>query len=472
MHLAPMVAHPTPMSSSANHATAPVRPGEILRQIGPGLIITATIVGSGELVVTPKLGAGAGFTLLWFMIAACVLKVFIQVEIGRHTVTTGRSSLRTMDLMPGPRLRVSWLLWLWVPMFAATVFQIAGMLGGIASILSLAGAALPKPLLAAGVGVFTAGLLVLGRYRVIEAASTWMVVAFTVCTVGAVGALQFTPFAVTGADLAEGFSFKLPPSFTVAFAAFGVIGVGASELIYYPYWLLEKGYARRVGVADGTPGWRERARGWIRVLHADVWTSCLIYTGATLAFYVLGAAILKRKGLDVTNADMIPALSQMYIETFGAWSLWLFLIGAAAVLYSTVFGATAANVRLVADALEVFGVKKHRDEADRQRTLLQQRPAPRPVPSPARLLRAYWRAWPRLAGHSRPTTSPSRCGLCWTRTLTHCQARGQQQGHQQKHGSPGGLLEQGDSVLPTGNHGGKATFPLVGGNGSALSVLA
>ena len=40
-------------------------------------------------------------------------------------------------------------------------------------------------------------------------------------------------------------------------------------------------------------------------------------------------------------------------------------------LYSTVFGATAANVRLVADALEVFGVKKHRDEADRQRTLLQ-----------------------------------------------------------------------------------------------------
>ncbi len=371
MHLAPMVAHPTPMSSSANHATAPVRPGEILRQIGPGLIITATIVGSGELVVTPKLGAGAGFTLLWFMIAACVLKVFIQVEIGRHTVTTGRSSLRTMDLMPGPRLRVSWLLWLWVPMFAATVFQIAGMLGGIASILSLAGAALPKPLLAAGVGVFTAGLLVLGRYRVIEAASTWMVVAFTVCTVGAVGALQFTPFAVTGADLAEGFSFKLPPSFTVAFAAFGVIGVGASELIYYPYWLLEKGYARRVGVADGTPGWRERARGWIRVLHADVWTSCLIYTGATLAFYVLGAAILKRKGLDVTNADMIPALSQMYIETFGAWSLWLFLIGAAAVLYSTVFGATAANVRLVADALEVFGVKKHRDEADRQRTLLQ-----------------------------------------------------------------------------------------------------
>lgn len=360
------------MSSESTPVPAPTRPGEILRQLGPGLIITATIVGSGELVVTPKLGAGAGFTLLWFMIAACVLKVFIQVEIGRHTVTTGSSSLRTMDRMPGPRLRGrSWLLWLWVPMFIATVFQIAGMLGGVASILSLAGVGLSKPVIATAVGVFTAALLVLGRYKVIEVASTWMVVAFTMCTIVAVGALQFTPFAVTGANLAEGFSFSLPPSFTVAFAAFGVIGVGASELIYYPYWLLEKGYSRRVGAPDGSPAWRERARGWIRVLHADVWTSCLIYTGATLAFYVLGAAILKKKGLDVTNADMIPTLSQMYIETFGPWSLWLFLIGAAAVLYSTVFGATAANVRLVADALEVFGAKTHRDEVDRQRTLRQ-----------------------------------------------------------------------------------------------------
>ena len=169
------------MSSESTPVPAPTRPGEILRQLGPGLIITATIVGSGELVVTPKLGAGAGFTLLWFMIAACVLKVFIQVEIGRHTVTTGSSSLRTMDRMPGPRLRGrSWLLWLWVPMFIATVFQIAGMLGGVASILSLSGLALPKPVIAAGVGVFTAALLVLGRYKVIEIASTWMVEAISI----------------------------------------------------------------------------------------------------------------------------------------------------------------------------------------------------------------------------------------------------------------------------------------------------
>ncbi len=32
-----------------------------------------------------------------------------------------------------------------------------------------------------------------------------------------------------------------------ALATFGIIGVGAAELVVYPYWCLEKGYARFTG---------------------------------------------------------------------------------------------------------------------------------------------------------------------------------------------------------------------------------
>jgi manganese transport protein len=320
-------------------------------------------------VVTPKLGASAGFTMLWFMILGCLLKVFVQIELGRFTLVRGTTTLQTLDLVPGPRARVSWLLWLWLIMFAATVFQVAGMVGGMASIFAIAGLPVPTSVVTIAIGVITAVLLIVGRYKFIEAASTWMVVAFTLCTIGAVVALQFTPFAITATDLAQGFSFKLPTDFTVAFAAFGIIGVGASELIYYPYWCLEKGYARHVGTADGSPSWIARARGWMKVLNADAWVSCAVYTGATLAFYLLGAAVLGRKGLDVTNADMIPTLSKMYVETFGSWSLWLFLVGALAVLYSTIFVATASNARLLADALTVFRVKTYANNAERDRTV-------------------------------------------------------------------------------------------------------
>lgn len=345
---------------------APTSIGGILRQLGPGLIITASIVGSGELIVTPKLGASFGFTLIWFIILGCLLKVFIQIELGRFTLARGLTTLETMNLVPGPRVVVSWLLWLWLVMFAAMIFQIAGMVGGVASVLSMAGVNLSTKVIAVLVGIVTAVLLVVGRYKLVETAATVMVVAFTLCTMAAVVALQFTPYAVTMKNIAEGFTFSIPGSFTVAFAAFGIIGVGAAELIYYPYWVLEKGYAQHVGPADGTAAWSERARGWMRVLKADSWVSCAIYTSATLAFYLLGAAVLHAKKLDVTNADMIKTLSAMYVETFGTWSLWLFLLGAVAVLYSTIFVATASNARLLADALVVFKVKKYSSDTDRQ----------------------------------------------------------------------------------------------------------
>lgn len=355
------------MTTSPVTRSAPTSVRGVLSQLGPGLIITAAIVGSGELIVTPKLGASEGFTLLWFIVLGCILKVFIQIELGRFTLSSGLTTLETMNLVPGPRLIVSWLLWLWLVMMVATLFQLAGMLGVVASILKLAGMNIPGPALALGIGAVTAFLLIVGRYKLIEQASTWMVVAFTLCTMIAVVALQFTPYAITAANLAEGFSFNLPTSFTVAFAAFGIIGVGASELIYYPYWCLEKGYARDVGVADGSAAWGERARGWMRILKTDAWVSCAVYTGATLAFYLLGAAVLAKKGLNVTNVDMIPTLSQMYLETFGAWSLWPFFIGAFAVLYSTIFVATASNARLLTNALEIFRVKQFASDAERLR---------------------------------------------------------------------------------------------------------
>jgi manganese transport protein len=348
---------------------APVGPLNVARQLGPGLIITAVIVGSGELIVTPKLGASAGFQLLWFIVLGCLLKVFVQIELGRHAVAHGMTTLAALDGLPGPRLRVSWVLWLWLLMYVSLVFQVAGMVGGLASIFSLLGLPLPVPATAVLVGLSCALLLVIGRYRFVETLSTLLVAAFTISTLVAVIALQATPYAVTSGQVVDGFRFHLPPSFNVAFAAFGVIGVGASELIYYPYWCLEKGYARRVGPNDGTSGWGERARGWLRIMRLDAALSFVLYTLATLAFYVLGAAILHGKGLAVEDANMIETLSHMYRESFGPWSLWVFLGGAFAVLYSTVFGATASNARLFADGLEVFGLRRYESAEARARMI-------------------------------------------------------------------------------------------------------
>jgi Mn2+/Fe2+ NRAMP family transporter len=341
----------------------------VLRQIGPGLIISAVIVGSGELIVTPKLGAEEGFKLLWFIILGCLLKVFVQIELGRQAVLRGQTTLVGLNTLPGPRVVVSWVLWLWLAMYVSLVFQVAGMVGGVARVFALGGLTLPLNAIAVVIGATTAVLLVVGRYRLVESLSTAFVAIFTLATIAAVTMMQRTEFAVSGEQLAAGFTLGLPDKLVTAFAAFGIIGVGASELIYYPYWCLEKGYARNIGPDDGTPEWRANARGWLKIMRVDAWVCFALYTTTTLAFYILGAAILHAKQLQVDNSRMIETLSLMYREVFGEWSFWMFLVGAFAVLYSTIFGATASNARLAVDALDLFKLKQYRDPAERARWL-------------------------------------------------------------------------------------------------------
>lgn len=346
---------------------APVRWTGALKHIGPGLILTASIVGSGELIATTKLAGDNGFDLLWLIIASCVLKVFVQVEIGRYTIATGQTALEAFNSVPGPRWRVSWLVWLWLVMYICAISQVGGIVGGVAQTLAAGGATVPDGWLAVGVSLSVALLLAWGRYRAVEWLSTAMVVAFTFSVVIAVVALQWTDYAVTGADVARGLSFRLPENFTTALVVLGLIGVGASEMVYYPYWCLEKGYADHTGRPDGSDGWAFRVRGWMRVLRFDAWFSMVIYTAATVAFYLLGAAVLHARQLKVTNDKLIDTLAQMFLQSLGPWSLWLFLVGAFFVLYSTAFSASASNARLGADALSIFGVKRYADKAARSR---------------------------------------------------------------------------------------------------------
>jgi manganese transport protein len=355
---------PQPASSSA----PPVSVIGALRFIGPGLILTAGIVGTGELVVTPRVASEHGFTLLWLILLGCLVKVFVQVELGRYAVATGTTTLQALDSMPGPRVRVSWMLWVWLPTFLAMISVIGGILGGTAEVLRTAGLDIDKRLLVVLLGAGTSALLASGRYALVEFSSIVLVALFMFAAIGSVVALQWTPFHITAAQITDGLSFHLPANMATAFAAFGIIGVGAAELMYYPYWCLEKGYAHRVGPrGEGSSEWLARAKGWLRVMRVDAWSSMVVYTTATIAFYLLGAAILHAKGLHVSNKEMVGTLAHMFLETFGAAGLWVFLVGAVATLYSTALAGSASNARLLADALHLYGFARDAGEEARMR---------------------------------------------------------------------------------------------------------
>jgi Mn2+/Fe2+ NRAMP family transporter len=105
----------------------------------------------------------------------------------------------------------------------------------------------------------------------------------------------------------------------------------------------------------------------MNVMRWDAWCSMVIYTVATVAFYLLGAAVLGRAGLNPAKDQLIRTLNVMYEPVFGAWARLLFLLGAFAVLYSTYFVANAGHARVFSDALRVVGLGGPSDEANRRR---------------------------------------------------------------------------------------------------------
>ncbi|MBN1854331.1 MAG: Nramp family divalent metal transporter [Pirellulales bacterium] len=346
--------------------------------LGPGLIISGSIVGSGELILTTHLGAEIGFVFLWLILLGCMIKVFVQIELGRYTISSGETALEAFNRVPGPRWRASWIVWWWLVMVVASFLQVGGIVGGVGQVLQIVWPissihlirwTIPFGVIGWTIVVTLSGMFLLyrGRYRFIETVTTLLVFLFTSITLLSTVLLQWTEYAVSPEQLLSGLEFAIPSSgLATAFATFGIIGVGASELIYYPYWCLEKGYARFVGPVSPTEEWADRARKWIRVLKVDAWLSMVIYTTSTIAFYILGAAVLHARGALPEKDRMIVVLADMYVQTIGPWGMVIFLIGALAVLYSTFFVATASNARVIADCLQVVGAVRFRGTQHRQ----------------------------------------------------------------------------------------------------------
>ncbi len=398
--------------------------GGILRMLGPGLIMAGGIVGSGELIASTLTGAKAGFIFLGLIIFGCVVKCFTQVEMARHAIVKGETTLGLLNRLPGPKLQLGRFKGNWIVMFWAFTMifgfgQLGGIVGGVGQAMAIAlpitekgqrynEAASAKARMevleqriaingpeelaaerdqlarqSAGfdsrdkpvddrvwaliLAILTSVMLVRGGFGFIETFAAILVGAFTLVTIVNLFVLQTQPeWAVRAVDIQTGLGLSFlssgPENIGLALATFGIIGVGAAEIVAYPYWCLEKGYGRWTGKREENDGWINRARGWIRVMQWDAWLSMVVYTFCTVVFYLLGAAVLGRLGLLPEKQDLIRTLSVMYAPVFGGYAVGVFLLGAVAVLFSTFFISNATKCRLYTDFAAVSGLADLNEE--------------------------------------------------------------------------------------------------------------
>ena len=343
---------------------------ERLKFIGPSVIVTGSVVGSGSIVMTPLLGAAAGFLLLWWLLLSMWSKPIIQAEISRYVVVTKKTFLEAFADMPGFKTTIqgkttSWLVWF---MFIGVIPSIAGM-GGLAGAVAEAGNTM-FPLLSTEVWVFiscliTWLLLYFGSYRSLERTLLAMVLFFSFMTLIIALAMQSTEYQVNLNQISEGLSFSLPTEYLpLALAVFGFTGISYGEIMAYTYWCLEKGYAENTGNDI------EEKKHWIKTMQTDVWITVFFITLGTLPFFFLGAGVLNnvpelQESLATSSfwdVDVISSLQNMFSLVLGGWAKWLFIILAFFVLFSTLLSGTAAFTRTISDYLISMGLVREKTD--------------------------------------------------------------------------------------------------------------
>jgi len=189
-----------------------------------------------------------------------------------------------------------------------------------------------------------------------------LVFIFTLLTVTCLALMQSTAYAVHWQDITQGFEFEFSyPYAVLALAAYGYTGVNSGEISSYTYWCIEKGYPGKIGINDGSEQWVKRAKGWLGIMHLDVWITLALLTCATIPFYFLGAGILHALGEVPSGQQTIVVLSQMFTETMGPWSVWIFAVGAFCILFSSCVAGVAAGGRYIPDYLIELGfLARHR----------------------------------------------------------------------------------------------------------------
>ena len=350
--------------------------------LGPGIVWMALAQGSGELIWWPYIIAKYGLTFLCLLIPACLLQYPVTTEIGRYTMLTGESIFHGFIRLNRVLGIFLWLLmtlsFLWFGAFASA--------GGtaLAALTQFPGDWSPKGQTLfwgyATIAVFV--LAILFSKVVYTLVENFMKVVAVVTIVGLVWACATPEVIAVLPQFAEGLLGpvgEMPRLWEAADAtklltAITFAGLGGFWILFYSYWLRDKGsgMAAHMGRITGPLAGKAEAvtaegavpedtaqnqrdwRIWRRFLGVDVSIGILGNLLTTLMTCLLAYALLFPKGLLPQDYELAVVQSRFFEVSWGAVGRVLFLIVAAAFLADTWLATADAVSRTQADVVHIL----------------------------------------------------------------------------------------------------------------------
>jgi Mn2+/Fe2+ NRAMP family transporter len=298
---------------------------ERIKWLGPGFLWMVSAAGSGELLFSPRVGALYGYALLWALVAAVLLKWFINREIGRYTVCTGATVIDGFATIKGPK---NWALYLiLIPQLFVAVTTIAGLAGSAATALVLTLSGDIRIWTISSILVSTA-LVVWGRYRIIELVATILAVLLSLAAI--IAAITVFPDM---AELAKGFIPKTPPDveYGEILPWLGFMLSGAAGMIWYSYWIQKKGYGAVQNPKQNAQAYsdaeKRKLKGWLKQMTLDNHVAVFGTLIITLAFLILGTELLRPRGLVPEENRVAEVLGNLLGQVWGPIGFWFMVVG-------------------------------------------------------------------------------------------------------------------------------------------------
>lgn len=360
--------------------------------LGPGVVWMALAQGSGELIWWPYMVAKYGLTFLWLLAPACLLQYPLNLEIGRYTMLTGESIFHGFI-----RLNRYFGIFLWLLMSVSFLWFGAFASAGGTAMAELThwpeGWTQREQSLFwgyASIAVFVVAILASGVvYSLIE---RFMKLVALVTVIGLLSACLQSEVLANLPAFAQGLLGPvgdMPRPWEASDAsklltAITFAGLGGFWILFYSYWLRDKGAAMAglVGRITGLGGAEEAVSSdgflpadetqsaqnwkiWRRFLNIDILVGIIGNLLTTLMTCLLAYALLFPKGLLPQEYELAVVQSQFFAVSWGEIGRLLFLVVAAAFLTDTWLATADAVSRIQADIIMTLFPKTRRWSARR-----------------------------------------------------------------------------------------------------------
>ncbi|MDG6894914.1 NRAMP family divalent metal transporter [Volucribacter amazonae] len=311
------------------------------KAMGPGILMASAAVGGSHIIASTQAGAIYGWQLAIIIILANLFKYPFFRFGAQYTLMTGKT------LLEGYQEKGKAYLWVF---FILNVFATAINTAGVgivtAAILSFIFPQqinLSIPQLSTIVIAVTWGMLLLGKYRLLDRLSKWIMIALTVSTVSAV-----IIAALKGSTMMP--DFVEPSPWNLASLAFIVALMGWMPApieisAINSMWVIAKKRFATISYKDGLFDFNV---GYIS-------TAIL-----AIVFLALGAIVQYGSGEQVEAAGVkyIAQLIKMYAYAIGDWSRLLIAFIAFMCMFGTTITVIDGYSRANAEALRLLTHKK------------------------------------------------------------------------------------------------------------------